>query len=86
MDDEEVVYLVNPDGTTSGKHEVTWVKIGDDGKLEFINWDTINSYSSEFDSLGPNGRRTETHVICKLLTLVRDETRREVEEKYNGRT
>jgi len=86
MSEEEEVYLVNPDGTTSGKREITWVKIGDNGGLEYINWQTINHYSKEFDELGPSGRRTETHVICKLLTLVRDETRRETEEKYNDRT
>lgn len=86
MSDEEEVYLVNPDGTKPGKREVTWVKIGDNGTLEFINWETINEYSKEFDDLGSNGRRTQTHVICKLLTLVRDETKREIEEKYDART
>lgn len=86
MSDEEEVYLVNPDGTTPGKTEVTWVKIGDNGTLEFINWETINKYSKEFDDLGPNGRRTQTHVICKLLTLVRDETKREIEEQHGHAT
>lgn len=83
MSDEEEVYLVNPNGTSPGKKEITWVKIGEDGSLEYINWETINTYSEEFDRLGNEGRRTQTHIICKLLTLVREETRKEVEEKYD---
>ncbi len=82
--DEEEVYLVAADGTEAGKKEITWVKISDDGKLEYINWETIDQYSKEFDELGPDGRRTETHIICKLLSLVRNETRLEMKEKYNA--
>jgi len=81
MDYEEEVYLVNPDGSSPGKKEITWVKIGEDGSLEYINWKTIDEYSKEFDEFGPSGRRTQTHIICKLLTLIRDETRKELEIK-----
>jgi len=83
MNDEEEVYLVNPDGTSPTRKEITWVKIGEDGSLEYINWETINTYSEEFDRFGQTGQRSQTHVICKLLTLVRDETRKEAESKYH---
>ena len=83
MEEElEEVYLVNPDGTSPRKTESTWVKIGEDNSLEYINWFTIENFAKEFDYLGPHGTITETHVICKLLTLVRDETRKQAEREY----
>ena len=55
--------------------EEVWAKIDDSGKLEVIRWDLIERFAKEYDSSESN--REQTHVICKLLTLVRDETRKE---------
>ena len=58
--------------------EVVWAKIGDDGQLETIRWDIISMYAAEYD--GSDKNRSQTHVICKLLVLVRDETRKQYEQ------
>lgn len=35
-------------------------------------------YAAEFDSLNRNGKnKSQTHVICKLLVLVRDQVKKE---------
>ena len=56
--------------------ESVWVKINEAGELEVIRWDIINMYAARFDA--DKNARNETHVMCKLLTLVRDQVRKEV--------
>ncbi len=55
--------------------ETVWAKIGDDGGLETIRWDIIEMYAKQYDI--DNKNRSQSHVMCKLLVLVRDETRKE---------
>lgn len=55
--------------------ETVWAKIGDDGQLEVLRWDLIEAFAKQYDISKDN--RTQTHVICKLLVLVRDQTRQE---------
>lgn len=55
--------------------ETIWAKIGDDGGLEIIRWDIIEMYAQQYDI--DKNNRTQSHVMCKLLVLVRDETRKE---------
>jgi hypothetical protein len=55
--------------------ETVWAKIGDDGGLEVIRWDIIEMYAKQYDI--DKNNRTQSHVMCKLLVLVRDETRKE---------
>lgn len=55
--------------------ETVWAKIGDDGELEVLRWDLIEAFAKQYDISKEN--RTQTHVMCKLLVLVRDKTRQE---------
>jgi len=81
--DEDISYL-----DAKPKHLVpmppqqkVWATIGDNLQLEYIDWDMINELSKQFDLLHKQGQeKTESHVICKLLTLVREQTRKECEQ------
>ena len=55
--------------------ETVWAKIGDKGELEVIRWDIIEMFAAQYDS--DFKHRSQSHVMCKLLVLVRDETRKE---------
>ena len=55
--------------------ETVWAKIGDKGDLEVIRWDIIEMYAKQYDISNQN--RSQSHVMCKLLVLVRDQTRQE---------
>lgn len=55
--------------------ETVWAKIGDNGDLEVIRWDIIEMYAKQYDI--DNKNRSQSHVMCKLLVLVRDQTRAE---------
>jgi hypothetical protein len=58
--------------------EKVWATIGDNLQLEFIDWDMIENLAHQFDLLHKAGeQKTESHVICKLLVLVREQTRKE---------
>lgn len=76
-EDDDVSYLdVKPeDVVPMPPQEQIWAKIGDDGQLEILRWDLIETYAAMYDESKEN--RTQTHVFCKLLKLVRDETRKE---------
>ncbi len=56
-------------------NETVWAKIGEDGGLEVIRWDIIEMYAKQYDI--DKNNRTQSHVMCKLLVLVRDDTRKE---------
>jgi len=55
--------------------ETVWAKIGDKGDLEVIRWDIIEMYAKQYDI--DKNNRSQSHVMCKLLVLVRDQTRKE---------
>ena len=55
--------------------ETVWAKIGEDGGLETIRWDIIEMFAKQYDIDYKN--RSQSHVMCKLLVLVRDDTRKE---------
>ena len=59
--------------------EEVWAKIGDNGQLEVIRWDLIELYAAMYDASNEN--RSQTQVFCKLLKLVRDDTRKECNGK-----
>jgi hypothetical protein len=61
--------------------ETVWAKIGDNGGLEVIRWDIIEMYAKQYDI--DNKNRSQSHVMCKLLVLVRDQTRKECGEKVH---
>ena len=55
-----------------------WAQIGDDGQLAFIDWDLIEEFARQFDEINKTkGEKTHSHVICKLLTLVRKQAKHE---------
>jgi len=78
---ETATYLILPTqkqpNSNQVVHEVTWCKIGDAGDLEYINWEAIENFAREYDKIGNEGERNQSQVICKLLTLVREQTRKE---------
>jgi len=55
--------------------ETVWAKIGDNGDLEAIRWDIIEMFAKQYDV--DKNNRTQSHIMCKLLVLVRDDTRKE---------
>ena len=81
--EENVAYLEVPQEHRVSVPETIWCKIGEDNQLELIRWDIINVYAAQYDA--DKNARDQTRVMCKLLTLVRDETRKEV-EREQGRT
>ena len=83
LEDDEA-YLVVPQEHAKivANPETVWAKIDDNGQLETLRWDIVEMYALEYDSLGRNGKeKSQTHVICKLLVLVRDQVR----QQYAGR-
>ena len=83
LEDDEA-YLIVPEehAKVVATPDTVWAKIDDEGKLEVLRWDIIEMYATEYDSLGRNGKeKSQTHVICKLLVLVRDQVR----QQYAGR-
>lgn len=74
---EEESFLV-PAGTPTDKpEEKVWCKIGEKGDLEYVDWEMIDGLSKQFDAYPPD-KRTEQMLIAKLMILVRDETRKEM--------
>ena len=82
LDDDEA-YLIIPEEHMKklAQPNTVWVKIGEDGQLELIRWDIIQMYALEYDMLArAKQQHSQTHVICKLLVLVRDQERRRNEK------
>ncbi|NDD54845.1 hypothetical protein EBZ39_13440 [bacterium] len=74
--EESVAYLEVPQEQRVAVPETVWCKIGEDNQLEFIRWDLINVYAAQYDA--DKNARDQTRVMCKLLTLVRDQVRKEM--------
>ena len=74
--EENVAYLEIPESQRVAVPETVWAKIGDNNELEVLRWDLINVYAAQYDA--DKNTRTQTHVMCKLLTLVRDQVRKEM--------
>lgn len=83
---EEEAYLEIPEEQVKkiAMPNTVWAKIDEEGKLELLRWDIVEMYALEYDTLKRSGKDTaQTHVICKLLVLVRDQVRKEyVSEKF----
>jgi hypothetical protein len=87
-DDNEEAYLEMPPESLKNfaPPETIWAKISDDGKLEILRWDIVEMYALEFDTYKRNNQEPrQTHVISKLLVLVRDQTRKECEAQHGTR-
>lgn len=67
--------IMNKENVVQIPNETVWAKIGDNGDLEVLRWDLIESFSKQYDI--DKNSRSQTHVMCKLLVLVRDQVRRE---------
>lgn len=83
-EDDDVSYLdvKREDLVPIPPQEKVWATIGDNLELEYIDWDMIENLAHQFDLIHKAGQqKTESHVICKLLKLVRDQTRKEYESK-----
>jgi len=81
IQDDDVTYLDIKDEDkipVPGEQERVWAKIGEDLQLEYIDWEMINAFAAQFDELTrANQDKTETHVMCKLIALVRDVVKEE---------
>lgn len=76
-DGDTEAYLIVPEEhrKTVVSPDTVWCKIGDDGGLELIRWDIINMYAAQYDA--HEDKRTQTHVMCKLMVLVREQALKE---------
>ena len=74
-EDAEYAELIINKENSKAIPETVWAKIGDKGDLEVLRWDIIEMYAKQYDI--DNKNRSQTHVMCKLLVLVRDQTRQE---------
>ena len=74
--EEKITYMEIPESHKTVVPDTVWVKISEAGELEIIRWDIINMYSAQYDA--DKNSRTQTQVMCKLLTLVREQTRKEL--------
>ena len=82
VEDDEA-YLIVPEEHIKkiATPDTVWAKIGEDGQLEVIRWDIIQMYALEYDMQArAKQQHSQTHVICKLLVLVRDQERRRSEK------
>jgi len=87
MNKEDEAYLEIPEENVRkiAMPETAWAKIDEKGELELLRWDIVEMYALEYDTLKRSGRDTaQTHVICKLLLLVRDQTRKECNAANNN--
>lgn len=78
--DDDEAYLEIPEEHVKkiAMPETAWAKINEKGELELLRWDIVEMYAIEYDTLKRTGKDTaQTHVICKLLVLVRDQVRKE---------
>jgi sulfur transfer complex TusBCD TusB component (DsrH family) len=79
VEDDEA-YLIVPEEHIKkiATPDTVWAKIGEDGQLEVIRWDIIQMYALEYDMQArAKQKHSQTHVICKLLVLVRDQERKQ---------
>ena len=74
--EEKITYLEIPESQRVAVPETVWAKIGDNNELEVLRWDLINVYAAQYDA--DKTLRDQTRVMCKLLTLVRDQVRKEM--------
>lgn len=93
--DDDISYLdvKEEDKIRVPAQEQVWAKIGDNLQLEYIDWQIVDAFAAQFDELTKaNKDKTESHVMCKLIALVRDNVREEAmarvraeyEAKNNG--
>jgi hypothetical protein len=86
IDDNEEAYLEFPKEHVRqiAPPNTVWAKIGDDLQLEVLRWDIIQVYALEYDMvIRAEQEPSQSQVICKLLMLVRDQTRKECGEKIH---
>jgi hypothetical protein len=90
--DDDVSYLdvKKEDMVPIPPQEKVWATIGDNLQLEYIDWEVITGMAAQFDELHKaNQEKSESHVMCKLITLVRnavaEETEVKIRAQYEGR-
>jgi sulfur transfer complex TusBCD TusB component (DsrH family) len=77
-DDEAYLIVSEHDVKKIATPDTVWAKISDDGELEIIRWDIIEMYALEYDMQArAKQQHSQTHVICKLLLLVRNQERKQ---------
>ena len=79
-DDDDVSYLdvKKEDLIPMPPQQAVWAKISEEGQLEYINWTLVEALADKFDELNAAKQdKEQSHVICKLLVLVRDQVKNE---------
>ena len=71
--DDDESYLV----PVSQTKEEMWCKIGEDGNLEFVDWNIIHRLALDYDRTPPEARNDKL-LIAKLMWLSRQETIKEL--------
>jgi len=86
LEDDEAYLIIHEENKKKiAMPETIWAKIDDKGELEILRWDIVQMYAMEYDSLKRTGKEpSQTHVICKLLVLVRDQVRKECNAANNN--
>lgn len=74
-DAEYAELIIDKEHVKAVPDSMVWAKIGDDGQLETLRWDLIEAFAKQYDI--DKNNRTQTHIICKLLVLVRDQVRKQ---------
>lgn len=78
--DDDISYLdINSENTIAiPMQEKIWAQIGEDLTLAYIDWQMIEALAKEFDRLHKENKdKTQSHVMCKLLVLVREQAKKE---------
>lgn len=86
MSNEDEAYLEVPEEHIKkiAPPNTAWAKIDEKGQLELLRWDIVEMYALEYDTLRRAGKETaQTHVMCKLLLLVREQVRKEKHDSGN---
>ena len=78
MSDDKESYLV-PKGPKGPQGERVWCKIGEDGKLEYADWEAIEGLAKEYDSASAE-QRNDKLLIAKLMWLTRQATIKEMQK------
>lgn len=87
VNDDDVSYLEvkKEDMVPIPPQEKVWAQIDDNCNLGYVDWAMINALAAQFDEFHKAGmEKSESHVICKLLALVRDAVAEETEAKVRA--
>jgi hypothetical protein len=78
-DTEAYLEIPAENRVTVPQQQAAWCEINEAGELEFIRWDIIEVYAAQYDA--DKTARDQSRVMSKLLVLVRDQIRKEMQRE-----